>query len=104
MALRDNFDPDLIYEVIWSGGELLPPRPERTSSSWSTGGSHRHYNQTGNHREVADKVTLPSFGEDLPILPTLEHGDQVPLLRYHDLDEAIRATFKLSPTLRGTRK
>lgn len=68
MSVGDNFDPDLQYFVIWNGGELLPPRPEKTSASWATNEERRGYTQTGNYRRVysgaSQNVIPPSIAED----------------------------------------
>lgn len=88
MALRDNFDPDLIYEVVWSGGELLPPRPERTSSSWGNSREERRrYVQSGNHRSVGGEEmlapSLPSMGEDVVIVEELTIQEDIKSWRIH---------------------
>lgn len=88
MSVGNNFDPDLVYEVVWSGGELLPPRPERTSSSWSTNDERRAYTQTGNHRRsysgTLKNTTLPSIAED-PINLDPEGEDFNDVINLQDL-------------------
>lgn len=39
--LSDNFDPALIYEVVWNGGPLLPPREQKVSPVWIITGATR---------------------------------------------------------------
>ncbi len=92
MSVGDNFDPDLIYEVVWNGGELLPPRPEKTSSAWATNDVRRNYTQTGNHRRIFSgdrkNVTLPSIAEDQINLDP--EGDVINLQDLLDIEEELK--------------
>jgi len=34
-------ESDLEYEVVWSGGPLLPPRDERPSAAWNVNSENK---------------------------------------------------------------
>lgn len=93
MSVGNNFDPDLQYLVVWSGGELLPPRSERTSSSWATNEERRDYNQTGNHRTIFTpnfpRPTLPSIGEDQ--IDQDPEGDEINLQDLLNIEKALKS-------------